>query len=92
MVTVAEIGRRQLGKARRSGEHVLRRASAGGRPLPDFLIIGAQKAGTTSLHAYLTQHTSVVAPVTKEVHFFDHEYQRGSGWYRANFRRLDPAP
>jgi len=90
MATAAEIGRRQLGKARRSGEHVLRRASAAGRPLPDFLIVGAQKAGTTSLQAYLTQHTSVVAPVTKEVHYFDRSYERGTGWYRANFHRVEP--
>lgn len=87
MGTAVEIGRRQIGRARRSGEHVLRRASAAGRPLPDFLIIGAQKAGTTSLHDYLCQHSAVAAPVTKEVHFFDNEFQRGSGWYRAHFRR-----
>ena len=37
---------------------------------PDFLIIGAQKAGTTSLHAYLGQHPEVFLPVRKEPHFF----------------------
>jgi hypothetical protein len=87
MVTPVEIGRRRIGEARRSGEHMLRRASGGRRPLPDFLIAGAQKAGTTSLHAYLCQHPDVDSPVTKEVHFFDHEFQRGPGWYRAHFRR-----
>jgi hypothetical protein len=65
----------------------LRRASAARRPLPGFLIIGAQKAGTTSLHAYLCEHSCVLAPTTKEVHFFDHEFYRGLGWYRAHFRR-----
>jgi hypothetical protein len=87
MVTPVEIGRRHIGEVRRSGEHMLRRASAGRRPLPDFLILGAQKAGTTSLHAYLCQHPDVDSPVTKEVHFFDHDFQRGEGWYRAHFRR-----
>lgn len=37
---------------------------------PDFLIIGAQKAGTTSLHAYLGQHPEIFLPVRKEPHFF----------------------
>lgn len=87
---MVKIGWRQIGRARRSGEQALRRASASGRPLPDFLIIGAQKAGTTSLHAYLCQHTSVAPPVTKEIHFFDNEFHRGLGWYRAHFRRVVP--
>jgi hypothetical protein len=77
----------RVGKAKRSGEHMLRRVSAARRPLPDFLIIGAQKAGTTSLHAYLAQHSRVVPPVTKEVHFFDHEFGCGTDWYRAHFQK-----
>lgn len=87
MSTPLEIGRRTLGRARRSGELTLRRMSAAGRPLPTFLIIGAQKGGTTSLHAYLCEHPRVAPPVTKEVHFFDHELRRGLGWYRAHFKR-----
>lgn len=87
MSTPLDIGRGTLGRARRSGEHVMRRMSVAGRPLPSFLIIGAQKAGTTSLHAYLCEHSRVVPPVTKEVHFFDHEFHRGLGWYRAHFKR-----
>jgi sulfotransferase family protein len=87
MSTPLESGRRTLGRARRYGELTLRRMSAGGRPLPTFLVIGAQKAGTTSLHAYLCEHPRVAPPVTKEVHFFDHEFHRGLGWYRAHFKR-----
>ena len=87
MATPLEIGRRQIGRVRRSGEHILRQASAADRPLPDFLIIGAQKAGTTSLHAYLSEHSRVPVPTKKEVHFFDHEFHRGTGWYRAHFQR-----
>ncbi len=56
-----------------------------GNKLPDFLIIGAQKAGTTSLANYLAQHPSVVAPKWKEVHFFDLNYEKGPAWYRSNF-------
>jgi sulfotransferase family protein len=53
--------------------------------LPDFLIIGAQKAGTTSLASYLAAHPSVLAPAFKEVHYFDSNYTRGTEWYRSHF-------
>ena len=62
------------------------------RPLPDFIIIGAQKSGTTSLHAYLSQHPRLLKPYEKEVHFFDggldpaiDNYKKGQAWYRAHF-------
>lgn len=38
--------------------------------LPTFLVIGAQKAGTTSLHAYLSSHSDIYMPSLKEPHFF----------------------
>lgn len=60
--------------------------TASRRPLPDFLIIGAQKAGTTSLFKYLGMHPSLQSSIsTKELHFFDTYYARGENWYRANF-------
>ncbi len=55
------------------------------RPLPDFLIIGAQKAGTTALYAYLRRHPEVTGPTWKEVSYFDRHFQRGPAWYRGNF-------
>lgn len=55
------------------------------RRLPDFLIIGAQRCGTTSLYFYLSEHPNVVSAATKEVHFFDDRYDKGMGWYRAQF-------
>src|SRR5436189_26280 len=54
------------------------------RPLPDFLILGAQKAGTTALYAYLRWHPQVTGPSFKEVSFFDRHYARGERWYRAH--------
>ncbi|HKL88221.1 MAG TPA: sulfotransferase domain-containing protein [Salinibacter sp.] len=56
-------------------------------PLPDFLIIGAQKAGTTWLRAMLRRHPDVYMP-DRELHFFnkDRTYQRGLDWYSRQFR------
>lgn len=62
-----------------------RRISAGRRALPDFIIIGAQKAGTTSLFTYLSAHPQVRPAIRKEVHYFDTNYGRGDLWYRAMF-------
>jgi len=61
------------------------RATAAIRPLPDFLILGAQKAGTTALYAYLRRHPRITGPSWKEVSFFDRHYARGEAWYRGNF-------
>jgi hypothetical protein len=60
------------------------RARAVARPLPDFLILGAQKAGTTALYAYLRGHPEIPGPWVKEVSFFDRHYARGESWYRAH--------
>jgi hypothetical protein len=55
------------------------------RVLPDFVIIGAQKCGTTTLYNTLTRHPSVGAASREEVHFFDNEHDRGPLWYRSHF-------
>jgi hypothetical protein len=55
---------------------------------PDFLIIGAQKAGTTSLYQYLVQHPQIVGNKSwKEIRYFDlpENYSRGFSWYLGNF-------
>jgi hypothetical protein len=61
------------------------RATAHWRPLPDFLVIGAQKAGTTALYAYLRWHPGITGPSWKEVSFFDRHWWRGEAWYRGQF-------
>jgi Sulfotransferase domain len=61
------------------------RVTARWRPLPDFLVIGAQKAGTTALYAYLRWHPAVTGPSWKEVSFFDRHWWRGERWYRGQF-------
>jgi hypothetical protein len=55
------------------------------RGLPAFLVIGAQKGGTTSLFNYLAQHPDVLPPFGKEIHYFDLNYARGARWYRGRF-------
>lgn len=55
------------------------------RVLPDFIIIGVQKGGTSSLYQYLVRHPNILPGYKKEVKFFDGNYQKGLDWYRYNF-------
>jgi hypothetical protein len=73
-------------EAARWGAQAYARPTAGLRLLPSYLIIGAQRAGTTSLHRYLVQHPAVRTMLrTKGVHFFDTSYGRGMAWYASRF-------
>jgi hypothetical protein len=56
-----------------------------GRALPDFLLIGGQRCGSTSLHQYLSRHPAIGMAFRKEVSFFDANWTRGERWYRAHF-------
>lgn len=53
--------------------------------LPAFLGLGAQKAGTTTLHRLLVGHPGVFLPPVKEVHYFTLHYQLGPGWYSRHY-------
>ncbi len=66
-------------------DRTARRATSWGRLRPNYLVIGAQKAGTSSLHQYLAKHPAVLTARTKEVQYFTKYYARGEGWYRAQF-------
>lgn len=63
----------------------LRRPTAQWRALPDFLVIGGQRCGTSSLYRYLCRHPSVAAPLRKEVEYLSSCYAEGELWYRAHF-------
>lgn len=56
--------------------------------LPDFIIVGTMKAGTTSLAHYLKQHPQIFMP-NREVHFFNNEdnYKKGVKWYKKQFKK-----
>jgi ubiquinone/menaquinone biosynthesis C-methylase UbiE len=49
---------------------------------PTYLIIGAAKCGTSSLHEYLMQNPCVGRVLTKQLHFYDLYYNRGMAWYK----------
>ena len=53
--------------------------------LPSFLGIGAQKSGTTWLHARLREHPSLFLPAEKELHYFDWNFHRPLHGYARRF-------
>jgi Sulfotransferase domain len=71
------------------GYHVLRKLArrnpGRGRVLPDFVIIGAAKAGTTSVFGWLVEHPHVEGPWRKEINYFSYFHYRGEDWYRQHF-------
>ena len=70
-----------------TGRRMGRRLTASSRVLPDFLVIGAQKAGTTSLGWFLRLHPDIFWVPRAEMHYFDRDYDRGLKWYRSWFER-----
>ena len=52
---------------------------------PDFIIVGVQKGGTTSLFNDLKKHPNIKLKNNKEAHFFDRHYAKGISWYRVGF-------
>jgi hypothetical protein len=54
-------------------------------PLPNFLIIGAMRSGTSSLAYYLRDHPQVFMARNKELHFFTDRFDNGLDWYRYQF-------
>jgi Sulfotransferase domain len=85
-MTTANGATRLARRAARWSAQAYARPTAGLRLLPDYLIIGAQRAGTTSLHRYLVQHPGVRTTLrTKGVHYFDTGYGRGRSWYASRF-------
>jgi hypothetical protein len=60
------------------------------RPMPDFIIIGTKRGGTTSLYRYLLQHPAILPTfpsfqTLKGVRFYDEHFNKGLRWYRSHF-------
>lgn len=76
---------------RRAGHLALRqvlRAVPGPRELPTYFIIGAKRAGTTSLDEYLVDHPLVIRGlVEKGCRYYDVNFDKGPAWFR---RHLPP--
>jgi hypothetical protein len=75
--------------ARRAGRRAYQRVGTVTAPLrlvPGFMMIGAQRCGTTSLFRALMAHPQIVRPAFhKGINFFDLNYYRGMTWYRGHF-------
>jgi hypothetical protein len=76
---------KRRGKKAYAARHFWRLATAQARVVPDFLIIGAQKCGTSFLYRLLVQHPRVKPAFVKEVHYFDLNFRKGNNWYRSHF-------
>jgi hypothetical protein len=58
--------------------------------LPAFLVIGAQRSGSTFLHDYLALNTSAqCSPLQKELHYFDNKYYKPLRWYAKFFELVE---
>jgi hypothetical protein len=79
--------------ARDAAKWALRRwgmATANTRPVPDLLVVGAKRGGTTSLWKYLDAHPGVLhnfprAENIKGTYFLSSNFDRGVRWYRSQF-------
>ena len=81
-------------KKRPREEKIANRYTAKGQTVPDlqdltvdisFLVIGAQKAGTSWLHTMLRKHLQLWLPDCKELHFWDWNHSKGLQWYSQQF-------
>ena len=59
-------------------------------PLPNFIYIGPDKAGSSWLHEVLIRHPQVFMPEAKDLYFFDRYFDRGMAWYQQQFAPAQP--
>ena len=59
--------------------------TASKRVLPNFIIVGTVRSGTTSLYYNICEHPSVISAAYDEIGFFDSNYHLGINWYRSMF-------
>jgi hypothetical protein len=78
-------GAASLKRRAKAWRRALAQATRRWRTLPDYLILGAQKGGTSSLYNYLCKHPDVASATIKEIHYFTHWFDNGEAWYRGHF-------
>ena len=70
----------------RSAQELWGSTTSGLRMLPSFIVVGAQRCGSTTLFRLLSEHPDVVRPTaSKGIGYFDVNYGRGLRWYRGHF-------
>lgn len=67
------------------GKRIFSRLTAGFRAMPDFVIIGTSKGGTTSLYTLLSKHPEIIPADRKELQYYGTNYRKGLNWYKAFF-------
>ncbi|MGH3497061.1 MAG: sulfotransferase domain-containing protein [Nocardioidaceae bacterium] len=88
----------RTGAAGRARRHLLHLSQSAARAkssfslTPGFVIVGAQRCGTTSMFKTLMQHPDVAKPfLRKGIHYFDINYSNSWDWYRGHFPLSAPA-
>ncbi|MCU7555619.1 sulfotransferase [Alteromonas sp. ASW11-19] len=66
-------------------------SATGEGTLPDFIGVGAQRAGTTWLYRCLSEHPDIFMSAKKELHFFNRHFEQGLESYKANFPASETA-
>lgn len=78
--------KRRIARLARNVTEPFAQATSSLRMLPNFMIVGAQRAGTTSLYKYLAEHPDVGrVRLGKGVHYFDTNFGKSMSWYRSHF-------
>ncbi len=75
----------KLQKVKERAARKFRRLTSSRRVLPDFMIVGTQKGGTTTLYWHLHAHSAVMMSLEKEPQFFTLKYDYGLDFYRSFF-------
>lgn len=85
----SRLGGERLRVAARNSLHAWGVVTAAVRPMPDFLVVGTKRGGTTSMHHLLLQHPDMLpmfpARRLKSPMYFSQHYDRGERWYRSHF-------
>ncbi|HLJ32057.1 MAG TPA: sulfotransferase [Ktedonobacteraceae bacterium] len=84
MVTLHGV-RKRTKKLYQSTAQVYQTTNSMMRLMPDFIMIGVARGGTTSFYNYLIEHPGIGSAAKKEVHYFDYHFHKGTAWYRGHF-------
>lgn len=79
-----------VGVSQRSAQESKGIRQADGRIRPNFLYVGAAKAGSTWIEYALRDHPQVYLPPVKDIFYFDRLYDRGFDWYLRHFQKAPP--